>query len=208
MGGCRGCHRCSSVKCGAQIGHSQAQNRGGHVPLAPPLDPRLMCDSHTSGLGLRPIAGEACGDSFLALQHWRLSISHGLHGHINVGAISVTLNGVWRNHWRQCSLAVITLSVPVSECILHIHAGRHCTVAMAHYFGSRGLGCSSRLLRCGNVSLGKALHLYVHSFDPGVNGYLAGQWLLVWWNNFRCRDGSRGCRLPGELSWYWNEQVL
>ena len=42
-GGARDVHRCSSVKCGAQIGHSQAKNGGGrHAPLAPPLDPRLL----------------------------------------------------------------------------------------------------------------------------------------------------------------------
>ena len=35
-GGRRGCHRCSSVKCWVQIGHSQAKNRGGVRPLRPP----------------------------------------------------------------------------------------------------------------------------------------------------------------------------
>ena len=35
-GGRRGCHRCSSVKCGAQIGHSQAKNRGGETCAPPP----------------------------------------------------------------------------------------------------------------------------------------------------------------------------
>ena len=46
-------------------------------------------------------------------------------------------------------------------------------------FGLRGLGYRSRLPRCGCVSLGKTLHLHVHSLDPGVNGYLIGQRLLV-----------------------------
>ena len=40
-GGRRGCHLCSSVKCGAQTGHSQAKNGGLPPPCAPPLDPRL-----------------------------------------------------------------------------------------------------------------------------------------------------------------------
>ena len=56
-----------------------------------------------------------------------------------------------------------------------MHAGHRDTVATAHDFGSRGLRCRSWLPRFGAVSLGKALHLHVHSLDPGVNGYLAGQ---------------------------------
>ena len=35
-----------------------------------------------------------------------------------------------------------------------------------------------------SLSLGKTLHLHVPSLSPGVNGYLAGQWLLVCLNSF------------------------
>ena len=47
---------------------------------------------------------------------------------------------------------------------------------MACDFGLKGLGYGSRLPWFGAVSLGKTLkvHLYVHSLDPGVNGYLFG----------------------------------
>ena len=38
-------------------------------------------------------AGEACGDLLLALQQWRLRISRGSHGHVNGGAVSLTLSG-------------------------------------------------------------------------------------------------------------------
>ena len=74
------------------------------------------------------------------------------------------------------SLAVTTLSVPIHlKYILHIHAGRQGAVTMACDFGLKGLGYGSQLPRFDAVSLGKTLHLYVHSLDPGVNGYLVGQ---------------------------------
>ena len=75
-------------------------------------------------------------------------------------------------------------------------------------FGLKGLGYGSRLPRFGAVSLGKTLHLYVQSPDPGVNGYLVGQLFLVCLNSYQRRDGSRAVYFPRELSWYWNEQVL
>ena len=56
-----------------------------------------------------------------------------------------------------------------------IYAGRHGSVTMACDLGLRCLGYGCRLPRFGTVSLGKILHLYVHSLDPGVNGYLIGQ---------------------------------
>ena len=47
-GGRRGCHRCSSVKCGAQIGHSQAKDGGwGRAPLAPPPGSAPAAEIHT-----------------------------------------------------------------------------------------------------------------------------------------------------------------
>ena len=45
-------------------------------------------------------------------------------------------------------------------------------MTLACDFRLKGLGYGSRLLRCGAVSSGKTLHLYVHSLDPGVNRYL------------------------------------
>ena len=53
-----------------------------------------MCACHAGSPHLRPVAGEACGDLFLALQHQRLYISHGSHDHVlNGDAISLTLSG-------------------------------------------------------------------------------------------------------------------
>ena len=76
-------------------------------------------------------------------------------------------------------LAVTTLSVPIHlKYILHIHAGHHGAVTMACAPGLKGLGYGSQLPRRGAVSLGKTLHLYVHSLNPGVNGDPVGQWLL------------------------------
>ena len=104
------------------------------------------------------------------------------------------------------SLAVTTLSVPAHlNYIFHICAGRHGAVTMACDIGLKGLGYGSQLLWFGAVPLGKTLHLYVHSLNPGVNGYPVGQWLRVcmklpalWWQ--QC------CMLPRELSWYWNNR--
>ena len=102
---------------------------------------------------------------------------------------------------RTSSLAVTTLSVPVClKYIPHIHARCHDAVTWACDFGLKGLGCGSWLLQCGVVSLGKTLHLYhmhVHTLDPGVNGYLVRQWLLVCLNSYQCHDGSWAVRSPG-----------
>ena len=69
-------------------------------------------------------------------------------------------------------LAVSTLSVHIYlKYLIHIHAGRHVAVTMACDFGLKGLGYGSRLPRCSTVFSVKTPHLYVHSFDPGVNGY-------------------------------------
>ena len=103
-------------------------------------------------------------------------------------------------------LAVTTLIVPIYiNCTIHsLHAGCCGVVAMAHKFGMRGPRCRSWLLWYGAVSFW-ARYLHAHSLDPGMNGYLVGQWLFVCLNSFQCYGGSRGCMLPTELSWYWNE---
>ena len=76
------------------------------------------------------------------------------------------------------SLPVTTLSVPRPEYTLHIHAGIVAScLRLATWdpeVSGTGLSCHSAAL-----SLGKALHLYVHSANPGANGYLVGQCLLV-----------------------------
>ena len=124
-------------------------------------------------------AGEACGDLLLALQHWKLCLSR------------IAWPRKWRSRltdvgWdvkeplRTSFPAVTTLSVHIHlKYTLHIHAGRHGAVTMACDFELKDLGYGSRLPLCGAVSLGKTLHLYAHSLDPGVNGYLFGQWLFV-----------------------------
>ena len=98
-------------------------------------------------------------------------------------------------------LAVTTLGVPIhlKYIILHIHAGHHGAVTVACNCGLKDLGCRSQLPQCGAVSLGKTLHLYVHSLNPGVNRHLVGQWLLVCLNSYQCHDCSRAVCSPG--SW-------
>ena len=98
------------------------------------------------------------------------------------------------------SLAVTTLSFPIHlNYILHIHAGCQGVVTMACDFGLKGLEYGSWLPRFGAVSLARTLHLYVHSRDPGMNGYLVGQWLLACLNSYQRHDGSRAVCFPG--SW-------
>ena len=58
------------------------------------------------------------------------------------------------------------------------------------------------------VLLGKALRSHMLSLDPGVCGYLVGQWRLVCLNSSVCWKWQPGCMLPGELRWLMNEQVL
>ena len=42
-----------------------------------------VCACHAAEPGSMPVArGEACGDIFLALEHWRLCISRGSHDHV------------------------------------------------------------------------------------------------------------------------------
>ena len=122
--------------------------------------------------------GHACEDLFLGLQCWRL------HAYLS----SLTRPCKWRFHltnFEQESKRLRTIegnklagsdhSVSlISARILHIHAGNQGKVVIACDFGSRDPGYGSRMLRCDTVPLGKALHLYVHSFDPGVNQYLVG----------------------------------
>ena len=48
---------------------------------------------HTGGPGFEARCGEACGDFFLAFQHWWLCISRGSHEHVNGGAVLLTLRG-------------------------------------------------------------------------------------------------------------------
>ena len=90
-----------------------------------------------------------------------------------------------KNHWGRQAPWQWPPSVSLHlKYILHIHAGHHGIVTVDCNFGLRGLEYGPRLSRYGIVSLGKTLHLYVHSLNPGVNGYLAGQWLLVCLNSY------------------------
>ena len=97
--------------------------------------------------GSRPVAGEACGALFLALQRWILCICRGSHDHVNGGAVSLTLSGKYIKEPLRTtsSLAMTTLSVPISENILRIHAGcRGSVVACATF--KREIAGSSRWL--------------------------------------------------------------
>ena len=94
------------------------------------------------------------------------------------------------------SLAVTTLSVPISKYIPQINAGRRGAVTMARHFGPRSLGYGSWLPRCGAVSLGKTLHLYVHSLNSGDNDHRVGEWFLVCLNSYQRRSGSRAVCSP------------
>ena len=75
---------------------------------------------------------------------------------------------------------------------------------------ARDCGFHPRLhCRCSDVVLpGKALCSHVHSLDPGISGYLVGQWRLVCLNSSVRRNWQPGCMLPGELRWFMNEHVL
>ena len=56
---------------------------------------------------------------------------------------------------------------------------------------------------CSNVVfLGKALCLHMHSLDPGVSGYLVGQWRLVCLNSSVCRKWQLGV-LPQGVDGLW-----
>ena len=62
---------------------------------------------------------------------------------------------------------------------------------------------------CSNVVLlGKTLGPHVHSRDPGVSGYLVGQWRLMCLNSSARWQWHLGCMLSGELRRLMNEQVL
>ena len=53
-----------------------------------------MLACHAVAPGSIPVMrGEACGDLFLELQHWRLHVSRGSHDHVNGGVVSLTLSG-------------------------------------------------------------------------------------------------------------------
>ena len=91
----------------------------------------------------------------------------------------------------------LSVSLHPSIYVLHMHAGHHGAVTMACDFRRRGLQYRSCLPWCGTVSLGKTLHLYVNSVDPGVNGYLIGQWLLMCLNSYQnLKKWQQGCMLP------------
>ena len=51
----------------------------------------------TSGLGSVHVAGQACGDLFLSLQHRRLCMSGDSHDHVNGGTISLALSGTLKD---------------------------------------------------------------------------------------------------------------
>ena len=100
---------------------------------------------------------------------------------------------------RTTSSLIVTTSVSLYLNTYHTCRALWCGVYGLHW-DVLGAGPSC----CGvvrAVSLGKALQPYIHSLDPGVNGYLVGQWLLVCLNSFQCCDGSSpGCTtLPREL---------
>ena len=104
------------------------------------------------------------------------------------------------------SLAVTTVSVLISECILNnyrLHAGR-CSYGLRLWIERPRVWVSAP--RCGAASLGKALHLYVHSFDPGMNGYLVGQWLVVCLNSFSAAMAA-GLYVPKQLHWYYSRLI-
>ena len=66
------------------------------------------------------------------------------------------------------------------------------------------------VLCCGVVLLAKALYPHVHSREPRVGGYLVGQGRLVWCVCLvsSAMEATGLYRLPMELSWFMDEQVL
>ena len=82
-----------------------------------------------------------------------------------------------------------TLSVLISEYILHVHAGYCGVVAMAHHFGSRGLRYGSQLPQHRNVCGQSTLPVCALSW-PRSGWDLGGQWLLVCLNS--CQHHEQG----------------
>ena len=112
----------------------------------------------------------------------------------------ITMSMVVQPHWLWvgCKRATENDKLPGSDhprCLYSwMYTPHTCRVLWCSGYGTwlqikRSSGAArSWLPWCGTVSLGKALHLYVHSLDPGVNGYLVGHWLFVfeyfpvpWW---------------------------
>ena len=55
---------------------------------------------------------------------------------------------------------------------------------------------------CRDMLLGKALCPHLHSLNPGVSGYLVGQWrILCVWIVPCAGNGSQAVCSPGELRW-------
>ena len=88
---------------------------------------------------------------------------------------------------------------PISECILHMHAGCHGAVDTARRFEPKDPTYRSRLPWCGTVSLGKALDPYVNSLSPRVQRL-----------DSDCLCGSivsTAVMAARGVSWYQNKQV-
>ena len=156
--------------------------------------------SHASGLGSRPVA---CGIGL-----WKfisrpsiletVSLLIRIHGHINGGVLTGFEWDIKESLRMTSSLAVTTFSVLISPCTCR---ASWCGGYGLH-FGLESLGCH-----------GMTLCSWARCFTC-VCTVLTQEWMGTWLNSdclclssFQCCDGSRGCMLPRELSWYWNEEV-
>ena len=144
----------------------------------------IVCTPVTlvSCMGSRPIVGEAYGELFLSLQHWRVCISCGSHEVLcnwwcHLSGIEWDIKESLR---MTRSLAVTTLGVCIHEYVPHMHT--RCSGCGLPFLHQEVLGPD---FSCCSVAL--------YPLDPGVNRYLVQQWLLVCLNSFQCHDGSRGC---------------
>ena len=124
---------------------------------------------------------------------------HGCWGHIDV-AMATQCHGHWRSIVNSINKLIrACIQLPASLPSLQESSEVEC--CLCHKIDCAE--CAPNV-----VLLGKALCSHVHSLDPGVSGYLVGQWRLVCLNSSMHQKWQPGCMLPGELRWLLNKQVL
>ena len=106
--------------------------------------------------------------------------------HLQWFCSSTAASGPWHHmHHTLTGMLGIGVVGGVSHGSLWTSCGASWLSGSVHDVQARDRGFNPRLLRiCSDVVLlGKALCSHVHSLDPGVSGYLVGQWRLVCLNS-------------------------
>ena len=91
------------------------------------------------------------------------------------------------------SLAVTTISVPLSEYILHTHVGSSGVAATARHFRSRDLGCSGVVLCYSLMGQGASP---VCELSRPRSEWVPGWTVIVCLNSVQRHDGSRAVCSP------------